>query len=408
MLEILLCSVVTILPDFLYRRYVQGKKIGREITLFSIWYELRWGITSCLVLTIITITMIFYFHPLTTNVSLLFRTVTILPESNGRVAEVYVKLNDQVGAGAPLFRLDGTAQQATLEAARRKVAEADAAMAVAKSQLATADGQIQQAQSTYQQAVDALDTKVELQRRNSGTVGEREIQRLRNAVDGTQGAMAAAVATKETLQEQISSLLPAQKATAEAAVQQAQVELDKTTVRAGIAGTVMQFALRTGDIVNPLRPAGILIPTGAGRAAVVAGFSQLAAQVIKIGMVGEVTCASKPFTIIPVVVTQIQDAIAGGQFRPTDQLIDVAQAQPGTLTVFMEPLYAGELADVPPGSSCVAVAYTNNEDRLETEDLNPGMWVFLHAVDAFAVLKGALLRIQALMLPVTTLVLSGH
>ena len=95
------------------------------------WYELRWGITTCLVLTISLITMIFYYHPLTTNVNFLFRTVTILPETGGRVAEVFVKANDQVEAGAPLFRLDSSAQEAALEAARRKVAEVDASLAVA-------------------------------------------------------------------------------------------------------------------------------------------------------------------------------------------------------------------------------------------------------------------------------------
>ena len=52
MLELLLCSLVTIVPDYLYRRYIQGKRLGKEITLFSVWYELRWGITSCLMLTI--------------------------------------------------------------------------------------------------------------------------------------------------------------------------------------------------------------------------------------------------------------------------------------------------------------------------------------------------------------------
>ena len=45
MLELMLCSALTVFPDFLYRRFVQGKRIGREITLFSVWYELRWGIT---------------------------------------------------------------------------------------------------------------------------------------------------------------------------------------------------------------------------------------------------------------------------------------------------------------------------------------------------------------------------
>jgi len=30
MLELMLCSLLTILPDYLFRRYVQGKRIGRE------------------------------------------------------------------------------------------------------------------------------------------------------------------------------------------------------------------------------------------------------------------------------------------------------------------------------------------------------------------------------------------
>ena len=63
MFELMFCSLLTILPDYLYRRYAQGKRFGKEITFFSVWYELRWGITGCLMLTISLITMIFYFHP---------------------------------------------------------------------------------------------------------------------------------------------------------------------------------------------------------------------------------------------------------------------------------------------------------------------------------------------------------
>ena len=38
MLELILCSMLTILPDYLYRRLVQGKRFGKEITPFSIWF----------------------------------------------------------------------------------------------------------------------------------------------------------------------------------------------------------------------------------------------------------------------------------------------------------------------------------------------------------------------------------
>jgi len=410
-LELILSSMVTLLPDYLFRRYVQGKKIGRDITFLNMWYELRYGITSCVILTVIVITIIFYYHPLTTNVASIFRTVSILPESliSGRVAAVYVKLNDKVEAGAPLFKLDSSRQEASLESARRKVAEVDASIVVAKSQLVTADGQIQQAESAYKQAVDALATRVELQKGNASTVSAREVERLRNAVDSAKGGVAAANAGKATLEEQIGSLLPAQKASAEAELQEAEVALDKTTVRAGVAGTVAQFALRPGDVVNPLlRTAGILIPADAGGDAMAAGFSQLAGQVLKVGMAGEISCSSKPFTIIPVVITQIQDAIAAGQFRPTDQLIDVAQIPDGTITAFMQPIYPGQLAGIPPGSSCVAVAYTDNHDRYANEDLSGPAYLFLHAVDTMAVLKAALLRVSVLLLPVQSLVLKGH
>src|SRR3984893_5741850 len=117
MIELLFCSLLTIVPDYLFRRYVQGKRLGKEITLYSVWYELRWGITACLILTVGLITTVFYNHPSTTNVTLFFRTVPILPETNGRVAEIYVDFSGQVANGAPIFRLDSSKQQAAIETA---------------------------------------------------------------------------------------------------------------------------------------------------------------------------------------------------------------------------------------------------------------------------------------------------
>ncbi len=408
MFELLLCSMLTVFPDYLYRRYAQGKRIGREINLYTVWYELRWGITACLLLTISLITLIFYFHPSTKNVTAVFRTVTILPETVGRVEEVYVGVNQKVEAGAPLFRLDGSEQKAAIETARRRIAEVDAATDVARTELAGADGLIQEAQGAYQMAVDEYEMKAQLLK--SDAVSRREVERLQTSIDSRKGAVDAALAKKKTLETQIAVLLPAQKASAEAAQAQSQVELDKTLVRAGVAGSVQQFSLRPGDIVNSmLRPAGILVPAEAGRVALIAGFGQIEAQVMKPGMIAEATCVGKPFTIIPMVVTVVQDVIAAGQLRPTDQLVDVQQmGAPGTLTVFLEPLYAGELEGIPPGSSCIANAYTNNHDALADENIGTLQWLYLHMVDALGLVHAMILRMQAVLLPVQTLVLSGH
>jgi multidrug resistance efflux pump len=238
----------------------------------------------------------------------------------------------------------------------------------------------------------------------------RDIERLQVRIAGSRGAVSAADATKKSAEARVSTVLPAQKASAEAELSQAQVELDKTVVRAGVTGRVEQFFLRVGDIVNPLmRPAGILIPEGAGARSIQAGFGQIEAQIMKVGMIAEVTCVSKPFAIIPMVVTAIQEYIAAGQFRGGEQLIDPQQInRPGTLLVFLEPLYEGGIAEVTPGSTCIANAYSNNHDLIVSKDTGAFKRVLLHVVDALGLVHALILRLQALVLPFKVLVFSGH
>jgi multidrug resistance efflux pump len=410
MLELMFCSLFTILPDYLYRRYRQGKRFGHEITLYSVWFELRWGITGCVILAVCLITTVFYNHPSTTNVTLFFRTVPIVPETIGRVAEIYVGMSGPVKEGQPLFRLDSSKQETAVETARRKITEVDAEMTVARADIQKAEGQLQQARSVYQQTTDELETKQELYRRNPGNVAFREIERLQTRQQGDLAAIAAAEASKKSTEERVATLLPAQKSSAESALEQAQVELNKTVVRAGVSGRVEQFALRVGDLVNPLmRPAGILIPEGAGQRSLQAGFGQIEAQIMKPGMAAEVTCVSKPFTVIPMVVTSVQNYIAAGQFRGGEQLVDPTQVtKPGTLLVFLEPLYKGGIDDVTPGSSCIANAYSSNHDIIVAKDTGFVRRVALHTVDALGLLHALVLRLQALVLPFQTLVFSGH
>jgi len=173
---------------------------------------------------------------------------------------------------------------------------------------------------------------------------------------------------------------------------------------------VEQFGLRVGDIVNPMiRSAGILIPDGAGQRTLSAGFGQIEAQVMRVGMVAEATCISKPWTIIPMVVTGVQNYIAAGQFRGGEQLVEAQQVQiPGTILAFLEPIYTGGLEGVTPGSSCIVNAYTSNHDLIASKDTGAFKRFALHAVDAVGLVHAMLLRIQALLLPVKMLVLSGH
>lgn len=411
MLELLICSLLTVLPDYLFRRYRQGKRIGHEINFFSVWYELRFGITACFVLTVALITTIFYYHPATTRVASYFRTVTILPEAGGRVSEVNVVNNQFVQAGEVLFQLDASRQEAAVETAKAKIVEIEASLAVAATDLAATSAGVSQVEAVLRQAKEDLARNLTLRERGSAAVREAEIERLQNQVAQREGELEAARARQASVQENITVLIPAQRSSAVAALEQAEVELAKMTVVAGVSGRVEQFALQAGDFVSPLlRPAGILVPQEhVERDRFVAGFGQLTANVIKPGMFAEMGCLSKPFTVIPMVVVEIQDVIPSGQVRPSDQLRDPQDnPRPGTVTVYLEPLYAGQADDIPPGSTCLANAYTYNHDQLSDPALGLGEWAFLHMVDTVGIVHALLLRLQMLLLPVQTLVFSGH
>lgn len=408
MLEILLCSMVTILPDYLFRRYAQGKRFGHEITLYSVWFELRWGIVTCLLLAISLITLVFYFHPSTVHVSSVFRTVPIVPQINGRVAEVHVRGSEPVQAGAPLFRLADETQRTAVETARRAIAQVDAAVLVARADLASADARILEAQGALQQAADELATKVALR----DVASRREVERLQVMVQTREAGVLAAQAARQAVAARISDALPAERASAVAALAQAEAELDKTIIRAGVSGRVEQFLLQVGDVVNPFaRPAGVLVPDdlGARSPRLAAGFSQIEARVLRPGLLAEASCASLPWTVIPMVVTQVQGFVAGGQLRGGDQLLDATQfSRPGTVLAVLEPLYEGGLDRVIPGSNCIANAYTSNHEALASPETGSLQAIALHGIDAVGLVHAILLRIQTLLLPFKALVLSGH
>ena len=412
MLELMLVSIVTLLPDYLIRRYVQGKRIGHEITLFSVWYELRWGITLCLILTVVLIMTVLYNHPSSTAVNALFRTVSIFAETGGRVEKVYVGYNEHVKQGQPLIKLESSRQEAAVDTALAKIAEVEGATILAKSDVLTSEGKLDEAKGNYQQAVDEYETKKKLYERNPDVVATRELEKLKTLVTTRQGNVDAAQAGKASAELRVSTILPAQKVSAEAELAATKVELERMTIRAGVDGRVDQFVARPGDIIQPApvtRAIGILIPDSAGEDRLLAGYNQIEAQIIKVGMIGEAACISKPLTIIPLVVSRVQDVIAAGQILQTNQLTELEKiGPPGTVLVVLEPLYEGVLDNVPPGSSCIANVYSNHHEQIVSKDTGTLERTYLHFVDAVALIHALILRLQAVVMPLQALLFSGH
>jgi hypothetical protein len=112
--------------------------------------------------------------------------------------------------------------------------------------------------------------------------------------------------------------------------------------------------------------------------------------------------------VVPVMITEVQSVIAAGQIRPTDQLVDpLTSPAAGSITAYLSPLFPGQLDDLPPGSRCIANAYTSNHERLQDPELGTLTRFGLHAIDTVGLVHAMILRLQALFLPVRTLVFGG-
>jgi len=413
MFEVLLCSLITILPDYLFRKYRQGKTWGKEITFFTMWYELRWGISACIILAISLVTLIFYYHPSTTNATPMFRTVSIMPEKSGRVQHVFVENHQLVKAGTPLLSMYDESQVAAIEQAKAQIKQVESEFATAYAQLAVSIGNVEKAESAYMRSKHEYDRKQELAQQGRNIISESEVQKLADTVAMNDAALSAAIANQAVAQGIIETVLPAEKASAIEVLEAAVIEEGKRTIYAHVEGELQQFALQPGDFINPMiRSAGIIVPTSgeaSGKEFVQAGFNQLTANVIRVGTFAEITCLSKPFTIIPMKVASVQSVIASGQIRANETLIDIQErAKPGTLSVKLEPLYEGGLEGVIPGTKCIANAYSYHHELIASGTLSTSKALYLHMVDTVGIVHAIILRMQALLLPVKGLVFSGH
>ena len=74
----------------------------------------------------------------------------------------------------------------------------------------------------------------------------------------------------------------------------------------------------------------------------------------------------------------------------------------------LQTLYEGQADGIPPGSKCIANAYTNSQDLIASGELSPLGVIYYHMVDTLGIVHALILRMQALMLPVQILIFSEH
>jgi membrane fusion protein (multidrug efflux system) len=190
----------------------------------------------------------------TDNAYVKAHVVAISSEVAGRVAEVFVRDQQRVEKGAPLFRLD----PAPFELA---VARAETQMAVTRTEIETLRSEYRGANlesATAAERIDFLTRQFERQRllKEKGMSREDQYDEARHNLESAKKLLAS---LQERAQRALASLDGKPDAPAErhpryqqavAARQTAQLDLERTRVSAPIAGVLSNMKLQPGEYVE--------------------------------------------------------------------------------------------------------------------------------------------------------------
>lgn len=195
--------------------------------------------------------------------------VMLAPETTGRVKSVAALEGAHVDAGALLFQLEDTAEQAALEAARAAAEAAgarfdDAAAGGRKQEIAAAREQLEQGRAVQERARKDRVRAQELF--DSGTVPKAQLDAAIAAAEAA-NAQVAELRQRLTLVElparddQLRNLTAAaRQATAQA--QGAADALRRRAVMAPASGTVERVVRHPGDLASPSMPVMRFLPDG--------------------------------------------------------------------------------------------------------------------------------------------------
>ena len=182
-------------------------------------------------------------------------TVQVGSQISGQVKEIYADFNTAVKKDQVIARIDPSTFELRVNQARADLDAAQSAVAVARSNQAAAQAELGRVKVNLADAQRDFERKKSLVDKNY--ISGAELDKARTLLDSTREQLKAVEAQAKVSQAQIASAQAAVKQR-ESLLKQAQVDLDRTVIRAPVDGTVILRNVDAGQTVAASLQAPVL------------------------------------------------------------------------------------------------------------------------------------------------------
>jgi HlyD family secretion protein len=182
-------------------------------------------------------------------------TVQVGSQISGQVKEIYADFNTAVKKDQVIARIDPSTFELRVNQARADLDAAEGAVAVARSGLAAQQAELGRVKVTLAEAQRDLARKKSLVEKNY--ISGAELDKAQTVLDSTREQLKAVEAQLKVNQAQIASARAAVKQR-ESLLKQAQVDLERTIIRAPVDGTVILRNVDAGQTVAASLQAPVL------------------------------------------------------------------------------------------------------------------------------------------------------
>jgi multidrug resistance efflux pump len=221
---------------------------------------------ALIVLALIIISLLWYFvsdrlTPYTNQARVQAFVLPVAAEVAGKVLKVYVKNNDEVQGGAPLFDIDPTSYRIALQRSRSDYESVRRSVNASSSGVEAARASLQAAVANHVYARQDASRLEQIFKEDPGAISVRRVETAQASLIKAQSQVKAAEADLRRAQETAgdSGDANAQLISARSAIEKAELDLQRTSVVAPARGRVTDLRTDVGQFAQAGTPAMTLI-----------------------------------------------------------------------------------------------------------------------------------------------------